>query len=242
MKKGDGELFLFWLLPALGLTWVLVFLIFPGFSPPMSPTMSAEEVAAFYRDPSNLPLIRWSMIVFNWFSIGMIPFLTLIVVQIGRMGHRTPVMSYAYLGCLTGGPTLLFCADLFWLLAAFRPERDPALTQLFNDIAWVTFTGQVGFPIAECIFLALSIYLDRQPRPVFRTWVAHFNLAIALALAPAAFVGVALTGPLAWDGVLSFWVRNGAMAVWLTVMTIVLGGTLYRQRREEGFADVGFAR
>src|SRR5262249_39416740 len=167
--------------------------------------------------------IRWSMIVFNWFSIGMIPFLTLIVVQIGRMAHRTPVLSFAYLGCLTGGPTLLFCADLFWLLAAFRPERDPALTQLFNDIAWVTFPGQVGFPIAQCVFLALAIPLDRQPRPVFAVWVAHFNLAIALALAPAAFVGLALTGPLAWDGLLSFWVRNGAMAVWLTVMTIVLG-------------------
>ena len=43
MKKGDGELFLFWLLPALGLTWIAVFLIFPGFAPPMSPTMSAER-------------------------------------------------------------------------------------------------------------------------------------------------------------------------------------------------------
>ena len=242
MKKGDGELFLFWLLPALGLTWIGVFLIFPGFSPPMSPTLSAEEVAAFYRDPHNLSLIRYSMIVFNWFSIGMIPFLTLIVIQIGRMAHRTPVLSYAYLGCLTGGPTLLFIADLFWLLAAFRPERDPALTQLFNDIAWVTFTGQVGFLIAACVFLALAIYLDRQARPVFDPWVAHFNLLIAVALAPAAFVAVSLTGPLAWDGLLSFWVRNGAIAVWLTVMTIVLGRNLYRQRREAGFAAPEFAR
>ena len=125
---------------------------------------------------------------------------------------------------------------LFWLLAAFRPERDPALTQLFNDIAWVTFTGQVGFTVAACVFLALAIYLDRQVRPVFEAWVAHFNLLIAVALAPAAFVAVALTGPLAWDGVLSFWVRNGAVVLWLAVMTIVLGRNLYRQRREEEFA------
>lgn len=242
MKKGDGELFLFWLLPALGLTWIGVFFVFPGFAPPMSPTLSAEQVAAFYRDPNNLPLIRWSMIVFNWFSIGMIPFLTLIVVQIGRMAHRTPVLSYAFLGCLAGAPTLLFCADLFWLLAAFRPEREPALTQLFNDIAWVTFTGQVGFLVAACVFLALAIYLDRQPRPVFRLWVAHFNLVIALALSPAAFVAVALTGPFAWDGLWSFWVRNAAIALWLAVMTIVLGATLYRERRAAGFAEPGLAR
>jgi len=133
-------------------------------------------------------------------------------------------------------------ADLFWLLAAFRPEREPALTQLFNDIAWVTFTGQVGFLIAACVFLALAIYLDRQPRPVFEAWVAHFNLVIAVALAPAAFVAVTLTGPLAWDGLLSFWVRNGAVALWLAVMVVVLGRNLYRQRREEEFSEEGFAR
>ena len=39
----------------------------------MSPTMSAEEVAAFYRDETAR--IRYSMIVFNWFAVGLIPIL-----------------------------------------------------------------------------------------------------------------------------------------------------------------------
>ena len=232
MKKGDGELLLFWMMPALSITWIWVFLFFPGFSPPMSPSWSAEQVAAFYRDPHHLDRIRYSMIVFNWFGIGIVPFLTLIVTQIRRMGHHTPILAYCYLGCLTGGPTLFFIADLFWLLAAFRPERSPEPIQLYNDIAWVTFTGQVGFLVAQCVFLALAIYLDRQPRPVFKSWVAYFNLLIAAALTPAAFVALTLTGPIAWDGILSFGVRNGAVGLWLVVMTIVLGTTIYRQRRQ----------
>jgi hypothetical protein len=231
MTKGDGELILFWLLPILGATWIIVFLMFPGFSPPMSPTLSADAVAAFYRDPHNTTVIRYSMVVFNWFSIGMIPFLALIATQIHRMAHHTPIWSYAFLGCIAGGPTLLFTADLFWLLAAFRPERDPGLTQMYNDIAWISFTGQVGFIVAQCLFLALAIYLDRQARPVFKGWVAHFNLLIAAALAPAAFTALYLEGPLAWDGFVSFWVRNAAIAVWLFVMTLVLGKNLYGQRR-----------
>jgi hypothetical protein len=233
MKKTDGELLLLWTLPVLAFIWVSAFLLFPGFVHPMSPTMSAEQVAAFYRDPHNLPLIRTSMILFNWFGVGLIPLLALIVMQIQRMAHRTPIFSYCYLGCLTGGPTLFFLADLFWLLAAFRPERPPQLTQLFNDLAWVTFIGQVGFLIAQSVFLALAIYLDRQPKPVFRTWVAHFNLVIAAALAPASFIGLALSGPLAWDGLLSFWVRNSAIALWIVVMGILLGQAIYRRRREE---------
>jgi hypothetical protein len=199
----------------------------------MSPTMTAEEVAAFYRDPANLPRIRYSMILFNWFAVGFVPILALIALQIRRMAHRTPILSYAIIACAAGGPTIFLMADLFWLLAAFRPERDPQLTLLFNDLAWVTFSSQVGFLIAQSVILALAIYLDRQARPVFAPWVAHFNLVVAALLTPAAFVGAALTGPIAWDGLLTFWVRNAAVALWLVVMTAVLAGAIRRQRAAE---------
>ena len=236
MRRADGELILLWTLPALGIIWISAFFLFPGFIQPMSPTMSAEEVAAFYRDPANLSRIRYSMILFNWFCVGLVPILTLIVMQIRRMAHRTPILSYCMLGCATGGPTLFLIANLFWLLAAFRPERDPELIQMFNDIAWVTFTSQVPYLIAQSVILALAIYLDRQSRPVFKPWVAHFNLLVAAALAPAAFIGLALGGPMAWDGLFPFWVKNIAIAVWIIVMGIVLGQAIQRQRVEEGVA------
>jgi hypothetical protein len=236
MNQTDGELILLWTLPVAALLWISAFLLFPGFVQPMSPSLSADAVAAFYRDPDNLPRIRYSMILFNWFGIGIVPLLTLIVMQVRRMGHRTPILSYCLLGCMAGGPTLFLLADLFWLLAAYRPERPPALTQLFNDMAWVTFTSQVSFLIGQSVFLALSIYLDRQPRPVFRRWVAHFNLLVAATLVPAAFTGLALSGPLAWDGVLSFWLKNVAIGGWILVMGLVLGQAIYRQRREAGVA------
>lgn len=233
MKTNNGELILFWTMPVLGLGWIAAYWIFPGFRPPMSPTTSAADVAAFYRDDHNSTLIRTSMILFNWLCVGMVPFMALVVTQIHRMAHHTPIWSYAYLGCIAGGPTLLFTADLFWLMAAFRPERDPSLTQLYNDIAWVTFSAQTGFMVAQCVFLAAAIYLDQQVRPVFESWVAHFNLLTAAALAPATFSITTLTGPLAWNGILSFWVKNAALAGWFVVMTLVLGKTLYAQRHEE---------
>lgn len=233
MRRADGELILFWALPALAIIWVAAFFLFPGFVDPMSPTMSAREVADFYRDPSNLSRIRFSMIFFNWFCIGLIPMLTLIVMQIRRMAHRTSILGYAMLGCIAGGPTVFLLANLFWLLAAFRPDRDPALTQLFNDLAWVTFTSAVPFLIGQSVFLALAVYLDRQDSPVFPRWVAHFNLVVAGALAPAAFVGLAKEGPIAWDGFLSFWVKNAAIAIWIVVMAVVLGRNLHRQRADD---------
>jgi hypothetical protein len=233
MRRTDGEVILLWTLPVLAIIWLSVFLLFPGFVQPMSPTLSAEEVAAFYRDPENLPRIRTSMILFNWFAVGFVPILALIALQMRRMAHRTPIFSYAIIACAAGGPTIFLMADLFWLLAAFRPERDPQLTLMFNDLAWVTFSSQVGFLIAQSVILALAIYLDRQERPVFRPWVAHFNLAVAALLMPAAFVGAATTGPIAWDGLLTFWVRNIAVGLWIAVMTVVLARAIARLRAED---------
>jgi hypothetical protein len=234
MRRTDGELILFWTLPVLGIIWISAFFLFPGFVHPMSPTMSAEEVAAFYRDETSR--IRYSMILFNWVGVGLIPVVILLAMQVRRMAHRTPILSYSLIACAGGPPSLFLVANMFWLLAAFRPERAPELTQLFNDLAWVTFTILVPYLIAQSLLLALAIYWDRQDQPVFKPWVAHFNLLFVAALIPACFTALAFSGPIAWDGLLSFWVKNVAIAVWIIVMGIVLGQTIRRQRAEERVA------
>jgi hypothetical protein len=234
MRRTDGELILFWTLPAIAIIWVSAFFLFPGFLHPMSPTMSADQVASFYRDETAR--IRYSMILFNWFGVGLVPTVMLLAMQVRRMAHRTPILSYSLIACAGGPPCLFLIANLFWLLGSFRPERSPELTQLLNDLAWVTFTISVPFLIAQCLLLALAIYWDRQEQPVFKMWVAHFNIFVAVALAPAAFTALTFTGPLAWDGLLSFWVKNIAIFVWIVVMGIVLGQTIRRQRAEEPVA------
>jgi len=234
MRRTDGELILFWTLPAIAIIWVSAFFLFPGFLHPMSPTMSADQVASFYRDETAR--IRYSMILFNWFGVGLIPTVMLLAMQVRRMAHRTPIMSYSLIACAGGPPCLFLIANMFWLLGAFRPERAPELTQLLNDLAWITFTISVPYLIAQCLLLALAIYWDRQERPVFKMWVAHFNLLVAVALAPAAFTGLTFRGPLAWDGLLSFWVKNIAIAAWIVVMGVVLGQSILRQRAEEPVA------
>jgi hypothetical protein len=233
MRRADGELILLWTLPVVAVIWVSAFFLFPGFTHPMSPSMTAAQVAGYYRDPAHLSRIRYSMILFNWFAPGLIPLLMLIVMQVRRMAHRTPILSYCLLACSAGGPAIFLVADVFWLLAAFQPARDPQLTVMFNDLAWMTFTTAVPFLIAQSLFIALAIFLDRPDRPVFRRWVAFFNIAVAAALVPAAFTGLALSGPMAWNGLLPFWVKNIAIAAWIVLMSVALGRNIYRERAED---------
>lgn len=231
-RRADGETVLFWTLPVVLVIWVVVFCLFPGFWPPMSPTMSAAEVAAFYRDPENLPRIRYSMILFNWFCVGLVPVLMLLASQVRRMAHRTPIFTYSIIACAAYAPATFLMSSLFWLLAAFRPDRDPQLILVFNDMAWVTSAAQVGSLIALSVLLALAILLDRQSRPVFPRWVAYFNFLIAIVLVPVCFVGMAMDGPFAWNGVVGFWTRNAAWCVWIVVMGVVVGRAIQRRPSE----------
>jgi len=61
-------------------------------------------------------------------------------------------------------------------------------------------------------------------------WELLIPMVVAAALAPAAFVGLSLSGPLAWDGVLSFWLKNIAIAVWKRLDGRIPGAKLHRVR------------
>jgi hypothetical protein len=230
VRRTAGERIVFWALPGVAVVWLAAFVLFPGFLPPMSPQWSALKVAAFYADHTSR--VRYSMILFNWFCVALIPILMLIVERMRGMAHRTPILRYCVIGVAAAAPIAFLTATIFWLLAAFRPDRAPALTQLYNDLAWVTFTCGVPFLVALCLFLAVAIYLDQQERPVFAAWVGHVNLVVAVLLVPAGFAGLTLSGPFAWNGFFGFWVKNVAIALWLVVMAVVLGRAIERDRLE----------
>ncbi|WP_280367380.1 hypothetical protein [Nocardia wallacei] len=223
-----------WTAPVAAVVLLLALVAFPGFRPPMSPEMSATEVAAFYRD--NTAWIRFSMVTFNLCGVMIVPFFAVIVVQMKRMRSQSHVFAYCYLTATISGATIFALSNIFFLVAAFRPSRDPELVLLLNDLAWIVFIAPVGMVVSQFLLLAVAVYFDDGPEPVFPRWVGHYALATGAAMIPAAGAAVFRTGPLAWDGVLSFWLRNGAFALFLVVMFFVLRRVLRRQAVDEGVA------
>jgi hypothetical protein len=227
----DAQTVSLWLAVVFGAFLLIAFILFPGFFPPMSPRMSASAVAEFYA--RNTTMIRTSMIIFNFCGIMLLPLFMVIVYQMKRMATPTQVLAYCYLSAAATGATLFAIADLFWLIAAFRPDRDPQLIMLLNDLAWITFTAPVGMIIAQNLCLGLAVLLDDQPRPIFPRWVAYFSFGVALVIAPSVCAAVLQSGPLAWNGLVSFWLRIISYAVFLIVMFFVLRSAIKRERTEE---------
>ena len=233
--KPNAQSICLWLTAVFGAVLLVAFVLFPGFFPPMSPDSSAEEVAKFYAD--NTTMIRTSMIIFDLCGVMLVPFFMVVVHQMRRIGTPSQVFAFGYLSAAVSGATLFALSNLFWLIAAFRPERDPDLILLLNDLAWISFTVPVGTIVAQNLCLALAVYLDRSHEPVFPRWVAPFNLAVAAAILPSAGAALFRSGPLAWNGAVSFWLRVTAYATYIVVMFFVLRAAVRREGTEEAAAE-----
>ncbi|WP_372748510.1 hypothetical protein, partial [Litorivivens sp.] len=208
--------------------------LFPAFAPPLSPTLSPEEVAAFFKE--NLTAMRGVVIFGNIIGALLVPLFALIAVQMLRVVNSSPIFAYAYIIAAGIGITAFILADFAWGIALFRPDRDPQLISLLNDMAWFFLVAPVGCVFVQNLCLAGSIYLDARPDPVFPIWVAHFNIVTGLLMLPAAFSLLYKTGPLAWDGSISFTLRFSTFIVYVAVMFLVLLKVTKQQVEQEGVA------
>ena len=212
---------------------VLMFagLISAGFFPPLPPSWSADQVAAFYS--SHATQIRIGMVLNQFAGALMVVFASVVFVQMRRIQSEvSPVLSCVQLGSgiFTAVPFLV--PTMVWLTASYRPERDPQLTWLLNDFGWIFFMGVFASTVVENVALGLAILSDRNPRPIFPRWLGYFNLWLSVLLFPAVLLSFFTTGPFAWNGALVFWVPATVFGSWFPVMLLYVLRDIRRQAAE----------
>lgn len=111
---------------------------------------------------------------------------------------------------------------MIWQAAAFRPERDPATTQTLNDLAWLPFLGLTTTVIIQNVVLAAVVLRDPRQRPLLPRWYGYTNLWVALGIVPAGFIVFFKTGPLAWDGLLAWWLPVAVFFFWIILTAVLL--------------------
>ena len=153
------------------------------------------------------------------------------------MTTQSQVFAYCYLSATVSGSTLFALATVFFGAAAFRPDRDADLILVLNDLGWILLVAPVGMVLVQNAMLALAVYHDNVPNPIFPRWVGHFSLLVAAAMAPSALSVVFDSGPLAWDGAISFWLRNGAFLMFVLVMLVMCRRAIHRQAIDEGLVE-----
>jgi len=193
---------------------------FDGFLTPMSPTLDASDVVAFYQ--AHLVGIRIGSILLLCSPGLFIAFSAAITADMNRMtgiSSALPLLQVLF-SLFTVGPFVVVA--MCWTAASFRLERAPEITQALNDLGWLFYVMPGAPAMFQPIALAVGIFYDRSERPVYPRWAGFMNLIVAALFFMGCFVGLTKTGPFAWDGLITYYLPTVGFVIWIVVMIILL--------------------
>jgi hypothetical protein len=197
------------------------------FLPPPSPRSPAGDIAALYQR-NTLP-IRLGTVVMLAAATFMFPFVAVIALQMKKMEGQQPILAYTQLASGSAGVLFFIVPTMMWTIAAFRPERDPQLILLLNDMGWLLFLMPFSSFLVQSVAIGLAILGDRSARPAFPRWAGFFNLWVGVLLVPGGIVTFFKRGPFAWDGLFGFWIPLLIFFAWYGVLFIYLRAQILRE-------------
>jgi hypothetical protein len=218
---------LLWTGPALVVALVFALIPLAHLIPPPSPALGRDEIAAFFA--GHTMGIRIGCVLMMIFFSLFATWSAVVIGWIWRTERGFPVITIASVA-IVGASTVFFTiAPLTWAVAAFRPgEFEAETVRTLNDWAWFGILFSWPPFAVFCALIALAVFTDRSPTPVFPRWVGYYNVWEALFLCPFLLIAFFKTGPFAWDGAIGFYLPTAGFCVWLLVMT----GALFRSIKE----------
>jgi hypothetical protein len=196
-------------------------LLIAGFIPPPAPGLNADEIARLYLD--NHTRIQIGMVVLLVGTTFWMPWQVVLTLQIRRMELGFGPLSLVNLTAGALGVIVVGLPPVLWLTAAFRPEARSAETiQVLHDVGCLIFVGMASFVLIQNLAIGVAVLRDRAQPRVLPRWAGYLNLWTVPLLAPGFAVYVFRGGPLAWNGIFTWWVPVGAFGGWFVVMLALM--------------------
>ena len=199
-----------------------------GFLPPISPAAGAAEIAKLFGEDTTR--IRIGMVVVMFGVLMMFPFTAVVAQLIARIEGGAGVLTYTFLLGAAGNMALSFYPPIWWLTAAYRPDRGADLIYLMNDMAWLQFIGGVTIYLAMPLSVMVASLCDKSPSRVFPRWCGYANGWIALMTLPDQMLFFFHRGPFAWDGLLGLWIPAVMFGIFFIMNSLVVRNAVLRER------------
>lgn len=199
-----------------------------GMLPPPSPMSTPDEVQAFLAGDTTF--IRIGMVVVMYSALIFIPFAGAVAYFLARVEGGPGVLTYMAVLGGAGNMVLTFYPGVWWLTAAYRPERAADLMYLMNDMSWLQFIGGVSMYDAIPLAIAVAAFCDKSPNPVFPRWAGFFNVMVVLGLLPDQLLFFFHSGPFAWNGIFGLWIPLTLFGAWFVVTFWLMRRAILRER------------
>ena len=199
-----------------------------GFLPPTPPSAGADKIAALFD--GDFTRIRIGMLLVMLAALVFIPFAAVMSQFIARIEGTPGILTYTFLLGAAGNMVLTFYPAVWWLTAAFRPDRAPELIYLMNDMAWLQFLGGVTMYLAMPLSVAVASLCDKSAEPAFPRWCGYANLWMALTILPDQLLFFFHRGPFAWNGLFGVWIPVVVFSAFFIINLVVLRKAVLRDR------------
>lgn len=189
-----------------------------GWIVPLTPSMDAQGVANLLQEKSLMILLGAAVMTVT--AVFYLPWTVLLSNLIKDIEAPSAMLSQTQLIAGVMAQITFFLPPFFWAVAAYRPLRDPEITQAFVDTGWLVFITGIGPFILQYAALALAIFADKRPRPAFPRWMGFLQIWISLSFIPAIMPFFMKTGPFAWNGLFVWWLPLSLFVVWFVAMIV----------------------
>jgi hypothetical protein len=217
-----------WCAPAYILMLLLGWGLVAGFVPPLHPNASREQVVSLYL--ADHTRIQVGMVVILFGALVFIPFGAVLTRLMTEVEGRPGVLTYTVLLGAAGNMILTFYPAMTWLIAAYRPGRDPDITYLMSDAGWLQFVGGATVLLAMPLAVAGAAFVDWRTDPVFPRWAGYLNLWLFLLIIPDQLLFFFHDGPLSWNGLFGLWIPVTAFAAWFVTTFCLVRRAALRSR------------
>jgi hypothetical protein len=210
-------------------------LLTAGFFPPIPPDHTAQEVAHQYSADADRIRVGCLFMIFG--AAFTVPFYGIVAAQMQKMeGAFTPLVFTEVAAGAAGVLVIIFPVICF-AVASFRPDRDPELVQLLNDLGWIPLLGVFAPALAQVTSISIAVLTDTRRDPIFPRWTAYAMLWSGLLFCPAIALLFFKDGIWAWNGLMAFWIAVPAFGVYTCVLMWATWQAIEREARDRAAAS-----
>lgn len=198
--------------------------------PPMKPYWTAEQTVQHWRTyESGTRVGAGLMLVSGAFYL---PLTAAISAQMRRIPNLHYVVSALQLAAGAAGIFTYMMPAMILATIPYRLERPIEITQALTDFFWICCLMPWPTFMAQNFALAYAILVDTRAKPVFPKWVALVNITVPILFVPAIGMHCVKTGPLAWNGGMTFWMAGSIFCTQLGIDSICIIRAVWTEYEE----------
>ncbi|KAI9728519.1 MAG: hypothetical protein M1834_007657 [Cirrosporium novae-zelandiae] len=191
-----------------------------GFIPPIKPYWTAEQTVHHYK--THDAGIKTGSALMLLSGMFYLPLTAAISAQMRRVPNLHYAVSILQLASGAAGIFAFMVPAMILGTTAYRLDRPVEITQAFNDLFWITALMPWPTFMAQNFAFAYAVLIDQRLKPLFPKPIALLNIIVPILFAPATAIHCVKTGPLAWNGVLTFWLPGATFCAQVIIDSICL--------------------